>query len=132
MIITIIFTENSGLWPFFLTAANRIKMAYPDVLIEKRVLPRAGQGGDNAPDVNSIFEIQVDGRKIAGNGANKKLSNSVGTAFVPMKELELAISRARKRRRPTTFYGKQNENSEAVRLDMLRKAKIEDSEYVVD
>ena len=126
VVVTILFTENAGLRPFFLTVAQRIKAAHPDVFIEKRVLPRATQ---DTQDMNAIFEIQVDGRKI--NGPNKKLSNNVGTAFIPMTEIAVAISKARKRRRPATFYGLDEYDDDAkdaaVRLEMLMRTTKENA-----
>jgi len=121
------FTENSGLKSFFITAAQRIKQAHPDILIAKRTLPYTSRQAN--PDANAVFEIQVDGKKIVGNGANKRLSNSIGTVFVPMTELGLAVAKARKRRRPATNYGGSGDDTnESVRLEMLMKAKTESAE----
>lgn len=131
VVVTISFTERAGLRSFFLTAAQRIKIAHPDVLIEKKVLPStrsANEKQNNMPDPKAVFEIQVDGRKVVGNAADKKLPSSTGTAFVPMQELGLAISKARKRRRPSTFYGSGNDPKNSVRLEMLRKAMTENME----
>lgn len=56
VVVTISFSADSGLRPFYLTTAKLIKESFPDVLIEKRVLPSA------AENEKGYFEIQVDGK----------------------------------------------------------------------
>lgn len=53
-------------------------------------------------------------------GPDKDVQDATGglSVFVSMSELELALSKARRRRRPETMYGK--EDKKAVRLESLR------------
>ena len=52
---------------------------------------------------------------------------SDGSVFVSMQELDLAISKARRKRRPTTLYGEDPSNA-GMRLEMLRKSRAEEAE----
>jgi hypothetical protein len=64
--------------PFYLTVANRIKSAHPDVLLEKRILPRAGsEGGGEA-----VFEVIIDGKTVIGKKKTKilKVSSRAGSS----------------------------------------------------
>lgn len=66
--VTIRYSAEAGLRPFYLTVANQIKSAYPDVLLEKRILPRSDAGGEEA-----IFEVVVDGKTVIGKKDTKML-----------------------------------------------------------
>ncbi|KAL7466340.1 hypothetical protein ACHAXS_006656 [Conticribra weissflogii] len=68
--VTIRYSANAGLRPFYLTVANQIKSTHPDVLLEKRILPPIGSdaGGDGA-----IFEVVVDGKTVIGKKKTKLL-----------------------------------------------------------
>lgn len=66
-------------------------------------------------DGEAIFEILVDGKIIVGKGRARRqkvvkvdMSRHARSVFVSMQELDIAISRARRRRRPTTTYGVQH------------------------
>jgi hypothetical protein len=74
--VTIRYSAEAGLRPFYLTVANEIKSAHPDVLLEKRILPRVG-GGDEA-----VFEVIVDGRTIIGKKKTRmlKVSSSISSS----------------------------------------------------
>lgn len=130
VVVTIIYTEKSGLRPFFITAARRIKAAQPDVLIVKRVLPlaRPPDRVDSLPGHKAVFEIQIDGKRFVSNMSNKRLSNSVSSGtpyvYIPMKELENSLLKARKKKRPATFYGSGNNPKESVRLEMLDRKSV--------
>lgn len=129
--VSIRYSADAGLRPFYLTVASRIKSAHPDVILEKRILPNPA-GSDST---ESIFEVQVDGKTVIGkkkikmlkvrtNGSsssrnedgdddkNAKDKNE-GTdsdiaggksIFVSMEKLEQELNKARKKRRPSTMY----------------------------
>lgn len=138
--MTFRYSGSSGLRPFFLTAAKRIKDSFPDVLIEKRILPNTKQGGDD-----STFEVLVDDKIVLGKSRNRgvrRSSKGVKSVYVSMQELDLAIAKARRRRRPTTVYmAPKNANDDdestgdtkhstaaAVRLETLRRTKHQNSQ----
>eukprot|EP00538_Stauroneis_constricta_P007085 CAMPEP_0119571000 /NCGR_PEP_ID=MMETSP1352-20130426/43899_1 /TAXON_ID=265584 /ORGANISM="Stauroneis constricta, Strain CCMP1120" /LENGTH=214 /DNA_ID=CAMNT_0007620677 /DNA_START=38 /DNA_END=682 /DNA_ORIENTATION=+ len=117
--VLIRYSADSGLKPFYLTVAKRINAAFPDVLLDKAILPadtsdNGGGGGSGGDDDTSTFEILVDGKLVASKN-RKSATNSV---FVSMNEVGLAVSRARRRRRPATVYGEEGTN---LRLEMLRR-----------
>lgn len=68
--VTIRYSAEAGLRPFYLTVASQIKSTHPDVLLEKRLLPPLGSkhGADDA-----IFEVVVDGKTIIGKKKTKML-----------------------------------------------------------
>mmetsp|Transcript_3050 Transcript_3050/g.4586 ORF Transcript_3050/g.4586 Transcript_3050/m.4586 type:complete len:247 (-) Transcript_3050:17-757(-) len=118
VVVTIRYSGWSGLRSVFLTAAKRIKSAFPDVLIEKRILDE--ESGDGT------FEILVDGKLVTYSKSKNKENGNNGV-FVSMQELGIAISKARKRRRPSTLYSMDaiGSNPAAMRLDVLRKSRQE-------
>jgi hypothetical protein len=76
--VTVRYSAEAGLRPFYLTVANRIKSAHPDVLLEKRILPRAGsEGGGEA-----VFEVIIDGKTVIGKKKTKilKVSSRAGSS----------------------------------------------------
>jgi len=131
--VAIRYSASSGLRPFYLTVANRITSAHPDVLLEKRIIPASSETGD-------VFEVFVDGKIVlekrnskllrvsssrsssdGGNGGDDSKRNggnedsdgkNVGDAdiaggrcvFVSMEKLDHELSKARKKRRPSTMY----------------------------
>lgn len=117
--------------PYFLTVAKRLKEKHPDVILDKVILPKiegggiggdhggggSHQGGANRGN-NPIFEVMVDGKVVIPT-VGKKDRDGMGAhiIFVSMQELDLAISRARRRRRPSTVYGEEEAN---VRLEILK------------
>jgi len=130
--VTIRYSAEAGLRPFYLTVVNRIKSAHPDALVEKRILPKLGAdaGGNEA-----IFEVVVDGKTVIGKKKTKMLKvsplassrndESEGNAksgseepnkaggrsiFVSMEKIDEEMAKARKRRRPSTMY-KSKENA---------------------
>ena len=134
VIVTIRYSAgpDAGLRPYFLTAAKKIKAGHPDVILERRKLAELDREAD--PNAEAFFEILVDGKVIVGSqrsrsSRGKKMSNPDGddtSIFVSMQALDLAISRARRRRRPsTTVYGEVDETGggellASMRLDGLR------------
>ena len=114
--------------------AHQIKSAYPDVLLEKRILPPVGSSDAGGDEV--IFEVDVDGKAVVGKKKTKMLmvssrdgkkgknvnkgegskdskassdTNAPDIAggraiFVSMEKLDHELSKARKKRRPNTTY----------------------------
>mmetsp|Transcript_15716 Transcript_15716/g.20528 ORF Transcript_15716/g.20528 Transcript_15716/m.20528 type:complete len:229 (+) Transcript_15716:109-795(+) len=131
VVVTISFSADSGLRPFYLTTAKLIKESFPDVLIEKRVLPSA------AENEKGYFEIQVDGKVVVTNKGRSKQGELGKTqnVFVSMNAISSMIVKARRRRRPSTVYaidkvgvdgemGVDGVDAATVRLNLLRqKAK---------
>lgn len=126
MVATIRYTDGCGLKPYYLTAAKKIKASHPDVVIEKRILPGLSSGEGGGGDV--AFEILVDDKVVVGNQARSRKQrgdSGDGSVYVSMQEMDLAISKARRKRRPSTLYGENGSRAEGVRLEMLRKSRDE-------
>lgn len=123
VVATIRYTE--GLKPYYLTAAQKIKASHPDVVIEKRILPSISSGGSEAASDSKVFEVLVDEKLVVGNNP-KRSRKGDGSVYVSMQEMDLAISKARRKRRPTTLYGEDPSNNAGVRLEMLRKSRTEE------
>jgi len=133
--VQIRYTANSGLRPYFLTVARRLKADYPDVLIERTLLTKSDSGGggisggssSGATDSESgLFEVVIDGRAVVRLSSGRKgVAGTDGgmTIFVSMEEVDQAIGRARRRRRPSTVYGEENETN--VRLEVLKNKAAE-------
>jgi len=127
--VSIRYSSESGLRPYFLTAAKRIKETFPDVLLERVVLPRnletsasvdssSSSSSESTAAVSSaiagsVFEVLVDGKPVIRSPGRKLNINkeSTKTVFVSMQELDVAIARARRKRRPSTVYGDVMEDS---------------------
>ena len=150
--VTIRYSADAGLRPFYLTLANKIKSKYPDVLLEKRRLPTVKSDAGEL-----TFEMIVDGKIVidkkktrmlkvastsrstsAGDGEDKSEdmneSNLSGDAnepniaggrsiFVSMEKIEHEIIKARKRRRPSTSY-KSKEARAMSKADALMDARL--------
>jgi hypothetical protein len=107
VVVTIRYSGESGLRPYFLTVAKKLKASHPDVVIERRILPSLEKDGT----AEALFEILVDGKVVIGKKnrtRRQRVSMDVArsrSVFVSMQELDVAVSRARRRRRPTTAYG---------------------------
>lgn len=128
--VTIRYTASSGLRPFYLTVAEKIKSYHPDVLLERRVLPKVGS---DAGEQGAIFEVLVDGKVVVGKKKSmflkvrtssssssdkggedddKRLENQSGevnfaggrSIFISMEKIEQELVKARKKRRPSTMY----------------------------
>lgn len=95
-------------------------------MIEKRILPALA--GDAHGDA-ALFEILVDDKIVVGNQRSRKQrgvgEGGDGSVYVSMQEMDLAISKARRKRRPSTLYGE--EPSAGLRLEMLRKSREEET-----
>ena len=71
--VTIRYSAEAGLRPFYLTVANQIKATHPDVLLEKRILPPIGSDAGRG---ESVFEVLVDGKLVIGKKKTKFLKVS--------------------------------------------------------
>ena len=95
--------------PYYLTVAKRVKDQYPDVLIERVEVAGEGEAlaeGDASKTSGAgSFEVVVDGKIVVRTNNQRATGTHTGSIFVSMTEMDLAISRARKRRRPSTVYG---------------------------
>jgi hypothetical protein len=109
-IVSVRYSSEAGLKPYFLTVAKKIKASHPDVVIERRILPPVDEADE------ATFEILVDGKVVAGNRTRTRRTKSDTMAiFISMQEVDLAISRARRKRRPTTMYGTDDESDVVTR-----------------
>ena len=109
-VVTIRYSGDAGLKPYFLTIAKKLKQSHPDIVIERRILPSVVDGNYEA-----TFEVLVEGKVVIGKSRQRKISRNgnndvhdiIGrrSVYVSMNELDLAISRARRKHRPTTVYG---------------------------
>ena len=109
-VVTIRYSGDAGLKPYFLTIAKKLKQSHPDIVIERRILPSVVDGNYEA-----TFEVLVEGKVVIGKSRHRKVSRNgnndvhdiIGrrSVYVSMNELGLAISRARRKHRPTTVYG---------------------------
>jgi len=145
VVVTICYSGASGLRPYFLTAAKRIKESFPDVLIEKLILPSKEEGGDD-----STFEVLVDGKVVVGkarasrsSGGSASLAGGLRSVFVSLSGLDAAIAKARRKRRPaTTVYSDANStptegasksktaSMAADRMDAWRRSKQQQQQQV--
>eukprot|EP00593_Proboscia_inermis_P003007 CAMPEP_0171296908 /NCGR_PEP_ID=MMETSP0816-20121228/5634_1 /TAXON_ID=420281 /ORGANISM="Proboscia inermis, Strain CCAP1064/1" /LENGTH=138 /DNA_ID=CAMNT_0011770745 /DNA_START=185 /DNA_END=601 /DNA_ORIENTATION=+ len=131
--------------------SKHIKKSFPDVLLEKKRLPPPlGNKNDDTNDLT--FDVLVDGKIVIGRagrrvqsttgggsrpngnggfeGEDDDLGNSPGVSvYVNMADMEAAISKARRKRRPNTLYERiESESGESkgqttpsMRLDVMRK-----------
>lgn len=101
--VTIKYSTEYGLKPYYLTVAKKVKDEFPDVNIESIPLSSGNkdtEGSDSGGEDKGTFEVIVDGKTVIRNQKGSRES-----IFVSMSEMEHAIARARKRRRPSTVYG---------------------------
>ena len=104
--------------PYFLTVAKKLKEVHPDILLDKVILPKVETSNEGASPIAPTFEVVVDGKVVIPTVAKKDREGMGGhIIFVSMQELDGAIARARRRRRPSTVYGEDEAN---VRLEMLK------------
>lgn len=108
--VTIRYSRESGLKPYYLTVAKRVKDQYPDVLIERIEVSGDDDNGNEVGEGeknNNIgtFEVVVDGKIVVRT--DRRAGTHAGSIFVSMTEMDQAVARARKRRRPSTMYGEK-------------------------
>lgn len=120
VVVTIRYSQNAGLRPYFLTVAKKLKASHPDTVIDRRILPGAEESGE------AIFEILVDGKVVVGKSRARRQRISrvdmsrARSVFVSMQELDVAIARARRKRRPSTVYG-EGEPKKTIQLEIKVK-----------
>lgn len=125
VVLAIRYSGESGLRPYFLTVAKKLKQSHPDVIVERRILPKAEVEATG----EAIFEILVDGKVVVGKNRSRRQRVSrvdmsrARSVFVSMQELDVAISRARRRRRPTTVYGEIEHAKKKSLSVILKKPK---------
>ena len=56
-VVTIRYSGDAGLKPYFLTMAKKLKQSHPDVIIERRILPAVVDG-------EATFEVLVDNKVV--------------------------------------------------------------------
>lgn len=123
--VTIKYSKEYGLKPYYLTVAKKVKDEYPDVSIESIPLSsedKDTEGSDSGGEDKGTFEVRVDGKIVIRNQKGSKES-----IFVSMSEMEHAIARARKRRRPSTVYGEKGTlivDGNATDKEQLVKARL--------
>jgi hypothetical protein len=109
--------------PYFLTVAKKIKEAHPDVVLDKVILPKVQMSESESKNDIPTFEVTVDGKVVVptlGRKDRSMTSTDSLCVFVSMQELDHAISRARRRRRPSTVYGEDAN----VRLELLKSRAV--------
>jgi len=130
--VSIRYSQVSGLRSFYLTAAKKITQSNPDVVVKRMILPAVE--GESEASSSSLFEVLVDGRVIIGKGRGKwqpvsRNGNGVATSgmsvFISMQEVDAAIAKARRKRRPSTAYvrGAEEGGTPAIRLEMLKAGR---------
>lgn len=98
--------------------AKKIKEAYPDVKFDKVVIPKVQLNENSKGNELVTFEVMVDGKMVVRTPGRKGSFGSENMhVYVNMQEVEGAIIRARKRRRPQTVYGEDTSNA---RLELLK------------
>jgi len=124
---------SEGLESFYLTVAKKITNYNPDVFIKSVVLPvSAEKAGDEDP---SVFEVLIEGKTVIGKGRSKwqavsrsgsktsadgnNMANGM-SVFISMSEINSAIGKAMRKRRPATVYTQtvvSGGGKTAIRLD---------------
>lgn len=132
-----------------MTIAKNIKKNHPDVIIERIILPEVEAFGDHSLEVIVDEKIVIGKDRIKWQNVDRssstsgsmsssddsdmsggnKLANGM-SVFVSMSDINNAISKARKKRRPNTVYSygeEQVRNRELspreMKLEMLRKSR---------
>jgi hypothetical protein len=124
-IVTIRYSGDAGLKPYFLTIAKKLKTSHPDVMIERLILPAVADGNE------ATFEVLVDGKVVIGKSRPRKVARGVvdmhvigrRSIYVSMSELDLSISRARRKHRPSTVYGDDNAINNKNRSNPISNSK---------
>lgn len=117
-----------------MTIARKIKQKYPDVIIEKTVLPIREDDTKKREDI--VFDVLVDGKVVVGkpntkwhhvrrSGKEDIKNNKVYgmSVYLSMGDIDTAIAKARKKRRPSTVY---SDDIKTVGLQLLREKRDRD------
>jgi len=130
--VTIRYSAESGLKPYYLTVAKRVTDLYPDVVIESVEVQSDNDNGNsnknnhkktdddtnnnsnnnnsnnkngsggNGASSSSTFEVIVDGKIVV---RKSRREHDTGSVFVSMNEVDVAVVRARKRLRRSSSGG---------------------------
>ena len=127
--VSIRYSSVPGLRPYYLTIAKKIKESNPDVLVDKAILPT---GEDDVLE-DTVFEVLVDGKVIIGKprtsfqsvrrSQKEEISNNKVygmSVYISMEDVNVAIGKARKKRRPTTNVYVPEDRSRSIGLEMLK------------
>eukprot|EP00553_Chaetoceros_curvisetus_P009922 CAMPEP_0204617372 /NCGR_PEP_ID=MMETSP0717-20131115/4375_1 /ASSEMBLY_ACC=CAM_ASM_000666 /TAXON_ID=230516 /ORGANISM="Chaetoceros curvisetus" /LENGTH=187 /DNA_ID=CAMNT_0051630891 /DNA_START=42 /DNA_END=605 /DNA_ORIENTATION=- len=136
--VKIRYSATPGLRPYFLTVAKKIKMHNPDVIVEKVILPAID---DDAELDDTIFEVMVDGKIVIGKPRTKwtnvrrsgkdEIDNNkmFGMSFfVCMEDINVAIGKARKKKRPNATVYAPEDRARSIGLEMLKGSDDADDE----
>ena len=130
--VTFRYSQMEGLRPYFLTLAKEIKTTFPDVTIEREILPYNNE--ENSAE-DAVFEVVIDGRTVVGKTQSKwqpvrrngtdNMNRAFGmSVFVSMVDVEAAIVKARRKKRPSSTIYAQDKNIDAsIRLEGLKKSE---------
>ena len=125
-----------ALRPYFLTVAKKITTAFPDVIIDRQILPYKYE---ESTAEDAVFEVIIDGRMIIGKTRSKwqpvrRNGNDVNnrtfgmSVFVSMDDIETAIVKARRKKRPSsTIYAQDESISAGIRLEGLKGSEKKES-----
>jgi hypothetical protein len=126
VVVTFRFTDLPYLKPYYLTFASKLKRSHSDLFIEKRILPVVDGSA------NPMFEVLVDGKVVIGGKGRRSRERHVPggrvdvqntqSVYVSMEQLGHAISKARKKRRPSTLYGGHN-GEDTPEIDNTRRRR---------
>ena len=115
VVVSFRFTDFPYFRPYFLTFSSKLKKMHADIILEQTIVPIVDSSAQ------PIFEVSVDGKVLIGGGGNSRERHILGgrvdvqntqSVFVNMEQLGLAITRARRKRRPTTVYGQDDDDRE--------------------
>ena len=132
MQVTFRYSQMDGMRPYFLTLADQIKTAFPDVTIDRQILPYSQE--ENTSE-DAIFEVIIDGRTIVGKTQSKwqpvrrngtdNMNRAFGmSVFVSMNDVETAIVKARRKKRPSsTIYAQDETMNASMRLEGLKRSE---------
>ena len=123
------YSATPGLRPYYLTITKKIKEANPDVIVEKAILPTT----ENDVLEDTIFEVLIDGKVVIGkprtkfqsvrrSGKDEINNNKVYgmSIYVSVDDINVAIGKARKKRRPATTVYAPSDAAISMGLGMLK------------
>lgn len=130
--VKIRYSQTPGLRPYFLTVAKKIKLSNPDVIVEKVILPSID---DDDIENSTVFEVVVDGKIVIGKSRTKwckvqrlgKTKDEINnnkmfglSVYVSLEDINVAIGKARKKRRPATTVYYAPDDRMSIRREMLK------------
>lgn len=112
-----------------MTIARKIKQKYPDVVIEKAIIPIGEEESKKQEEI--VFDVLVDGKLVSGKSnikwhhvrrsGKKDIDNNKVygmSVYLSVTDIDVAIAKARKKRRPSTAY---SDEIKSVGLQLLRE-----------